>query len=47
MRELVWVEELLPPGYIKKPMFGGFAYYYEARFVLCLVALFTDRHRRF
>lgn len=44
MRELVWVEELLPPGYIKKPMFGGFAYYYEARFVLCLFEKTGDRH---
>ena len=33
---LYWVEELLPKGYIRKPMFGGFAFYFESRLVLVL-----------
>lgn len=36
LHELNWIEDLLPEGCIKKHMFGGFAYYFENKLVLCL-----------
>lgn len=43
MRELVWIEELLPSGIVRKAMFGGYAYYYENRMVLALFEKTGDR----
>lgn len=33
---LNWIEELLPKDYIRKHMFGGFAFYVESRLVLLM-----------
>ena len=40
---LIWVEDLLPEGILRKPMFGGFAYYLEDRLVLVLFENLNDR----
>lgn len=32
--ELKWIETLLPSGTIRKPMFGGFAYYLDSKLIL-------------
>lgn len=34
--ELHWVEDLLPPHFTRKPMFGGFAYYLDEVMVMAL-----------
>ena len=34
--ELKWVEELLPKDYLRKHMFGGFAYYVNTKLVLAV-----------
>lgn len=36
LHELGWVEDLLPENTIRKPMFGGLAYYLEQKLILCL-----------
>ena len=43
VRELIWIEELLPSGCIRKPLFGGFSYYLENRLVLALFEKNGDR----
>lgn len=40
---LSWIEELLPKGYIRKPMFGGFAFYFEGRLILVMFENTGDR----
>lgn len=40
---LKWVEELLPRGFTRKPMFGGFAYYFGEKIVLALFESTGDR----
>ncbi|MFZ3229941.1 MAG: TfoX/Sxy family DNA transformation protein [Pseudobdellovibrio sp.] len=39
---LNWVEELLPNGYIRKPMFGGFGFYIESQIVLIIFESYGD-----
>lgn len=34
--ELLWVEDLLPEGYLRKRMFGGYAFYLDEKLVLVL-----------
>jgi hypothetical protein len=34
--ELKWIEKLLPEGFLRKHMFGGFGYYVDDRIVLAL-----------
>lgn len=41
--ELKWVEELLPSIHIRKPMFGGFAYYINNKLILVLFENNGDR----
>lgn len=36
LKNLYWVEDFLPKGSIKKPMFGGFGYYLEQKLILVL-----------
>ena len=36
LTELGWIEELLPEGYRRKPMFGGFAYYLGDLMILAM-----------
>lgn len=36
LNNLNWIEALLPKDFIRKPMFGGFAYYSDNRMVLAL-----------
>ncbi len=43
LTNLNWIEELLPDGYLRKPMFGGFAYYFENRLVLVMFESPGDR----
>lgn len=40
---LGWVEDLLPEGFIRKPMFGGYAYYVGPLLVLVLFESPGDR----
>lgn len=41
-----WIEELLSRDFIRKPMFGGFAYYFENRLVLVMFENPGDRSYR-
>lgn len=44
--DLFWVEDLLPEGYLKKRMFGGFAYYLDDKLVLVLFESEGNRAHR-
>lgn len=37
LKNLYWIEELLPPGYDCVPKHGGFAYYIDMKLVMILV----------
>jgi hypothetical protein len=39
LNNLMWIEDLLPPGYDCAPKHGGMAYYFEGKLVLILVEL--------
>lgn len=43
LNNLNWIEELLPKGYLRKPMFGGFAYYFANRLILVMFENHGDR----
>lgn len=43
---LQWVEELLPPNCLRKPMFGGFAYYCDQKIVLVMFEKSGDRNHK-
>jgi hypothetical protein len=43
---LDWIPELLPKNYIRKPMFGGFAFYVDSKIVLVLFENEGDRTHR-
>lgn len=43
LTNLSWIEELLPSGHIRKPMFGGFAFYFASRLVLVMFENADDR----
>lgn len=38
-----WIEELLPEGYLRKAMFGGFAYYLDEKLILVIFESPGDR----
>jgi hypothetical protein len=40
---LDWVEDLLPKGFVRKAMFGGFGYYLQDKMIL---VMFEDEHTR-
>lgn len=40
---LKWIERLLPEGYIRKHMFGGFGYYLNEKMILAMFENFGDR----
>ncbi len=42
-KELQWIELLLPEGYFRRPMFGGFAYYFEGKLGLVTFESEGDR----
>jgi len=42
-KELQWIESLLPVGYFRRPMFGGFAYYFEGKLALVTFESEGDR----
>jgi hypothetical protein len=46
MNSLLWIEDLLPDGILRKPMFGGLAYYIDGRLVLALFEKTNDRSYR-
>lgn len=46
VRSLLWIEELLPEGVFRKPMFGGFAYYQDGRLILALFESATEKTYR-
>jgi hypothetical protein len=37
LHDLLWIEELLPPGYEAIPKYGGMAYYLDMKLVMILV----------
>lgn len=43
LSSLDWIEELLPADHLRKPMFGGFAYYIDNQMVLALFESEGDR----
>ncbi|MFZ4402746.1 MAG: TfoX/Sxy family DNA transformation protein [Pseudobdellovibrionaceae bacterium] len=43
LTQMQWIEELLPKGVIKKPMFGGFGYYLDERIIFALFESSGDR----
>lgn len=43
LTNLKWIEELLPEGYTRKHMFGGFAYYLNGKIILTMFESTGDR----
>lgn len=42
-KELQWIESLLPTEYFRRPMFGGFAYYFEGKLAMVTFESEGDR----
>lgn len=38
-----WIEDALPEGFVRKPMFGGYAYYIDERLILTIFESPGDR----
>lgn len=43
---LLWIEELLPEDFVRKPMFGGFAYYWNQKIMLVVFEKPGDKEHR-
>lgn len=43
LTEFKWIEELLPPGFERRPLFGGFAYYLGPKIMLAIFESEGDR----
>jgi hypothetical protein len=45
-QDIQWIESLLPPDFIRKPMFGGFGFDFEETLVLELFESIGERTYR-
>ncbi len=49
-QDLAWIAELTPKNTIRKPMFGGFAYYLDSKLILVLfesIGDFTYKNKKY